>query len=246
MLLRLTLVAVIGSLLAGCRQALPPAPHWREVAPGMEVRQFGDPSNPEQRQLTAVRIVPQHWTFHVVDVHHGVSGQGAEVETVCPPLGAAINGSYFAEDMAPLGLLVVDGKVVQHHFPRHEWGAFRIRNGRPEVVRSVAGRLRGVRQALECKPRLIVHGKLQRFKPQGSARRSAVGIDGRGRVIFAATGDYLTLEQWAAVLRKECGCVEALNLDGGPSTQLAVRGQVNVTLSGGWPVPVFLTASPRK
>jgi uncharacterized protein YigE (DUF2233 family) len=43
------------------------------------------------------------------------------------------------------------------------------------------------------------------------------------------------------------GCRDALNLDGGPSTQLVVKlPGLALSLPGGWGVPNALVAAPRK
>ena len=43
------------------------------------------------------------------------------------------------------------------------------------------------------------------------------------------------------------GCREALNLDGGPSTQLVVKlPALTLTLPGGWAVPDALVVAPGK
>lgn len=196
-------------------------------------------------RLLAVRLDPSRCRLRVVDVYRGMQGRGATADEVCPSIGAAVNASFFAEDRSPLGLLVVNGRLVQSRFPRHEWGVFRVRRGQVEIVRSTGERAAGVTQALESKPRLIVDGKIQSFKPQGPARRSAIGIDGSGRVLLVATMEYLTLDEWAALLARDFGCRQALNLDGGPSTQLTIRGSTVLSVHGGWPVPVFITAEPR-
>ncbi|HEY3377545.1 MAG TPA: phosphodiester glycosidase family protein [Armatimonadota bacterium] len=221
------------------------APRWREAEAGLEICRLSGTQNWQPVRVTVVRVDPARWTFRVVDAHGGVPQQGAGAAAVCPAHGAAINASYFAEDLTPLGLLVIDGRQTQRHFPVHVWGTFQIRRGRPELVLSTDEVAAGVTQALECKPRLLVHGQAQHFVTQPPARRSAVGIDAQGRVLLAVTADgRLTLEQWAACLRAPLGCMDALNLDGGPSTQLALRGRLDDTVSGGWPVPVFLTCSP--
>lgn len=244
-------VLVLGVVLAG-RWVAPrvlqaqAGLRWQETAPGMElgtltVRTVGN----GETAVTAVRFDPVRCAIRAVDARKGVDDAGAQADAVCPPVGVAINASYFAEDLTPLGLLVVDGTRVQGFFPQGAWGAFWVRAGQPELRRSTGTLPAGVTQAIECKPRLVVDGTIPTFKPQGAARRAGVGIDADGRVVFAVTTGYLTLEQWAACFRDEMACANALNLDGGPSAQLAVRGRVDASVPGGWPVPVLLTVAPQ-
>jgi len=93
--------------------------------------------------------------------------------------------------------------------------------------------------ALGGGPRLLRAGKIdipiENFKPDvtgGTGPRTAFGIDKSGRYIlliadgrqgFYSTG--LTLQELAATMQ-HLGAVEAMNLDGGGSTAMAVRGKI--------------------
>jgi uncharacterized protein YigE (DUF2233 family) len=217
--------------------------HWTQTAPGMDVARL---TGAHGERVMAVRMNPARCTFRVHDAYTGVTPPGAWAESICPAHGAVINASYFGDAREPLGLLVVDGQLRQRHFPRHEWGTFQVRDGKAELVLSSNTLAPDVTQAIECKPRLITQGIIPSFKPQRAASRSAVGIDKQGRVIFAVTdGSDLTLEQWASFLRDRLGCMEALNLDGGPSAQLTVHGRVPINVKGGWPVPTLLVGESK-
>jgi len=84
---------------------------------------------------------------------------------------------------------------------------------------------------------LVIAGRLPHFKP-GESMRSAVGVTADGQVILAAISrGELSLQDFARAL-KAWGCVDALNLDGGPSSQMYVEaGEVKVDVPGGYPVP---------
>lgn len=151
----------------------------------------------------------------------------------------AINGGYFDGHGAPMGL-----RVSQNHqtspLRRADWGVFWISKGRASIVhtRDFNSQLRPD-EAIQCGPRLVVRGRATNLKPQ-SSRRSGIGIDARGRVILAIADGQLSLADWAQVWASKMGlgCRDALNLDGGPSTQMAlnhIEGRDKV--SGGWPVP---------
>jgi hypothetical protein len=226
--------------------AVPADYPWTHSAFGLETRVLHWPGAGGRQPVSAVRIDPAKCCLRVVDAHRGVDGQGALAAAVCPPDGAAINASYFAEDLTPIGTLIVDGqRICPRHVPG-EWGLFLVRNSKPELIKDTGAIPPGVTQALQCKPRLVVAGSLPSFKPQPAARRSAVAIDAAGRVLFVVTDGRLTLEEWAACLRDGLGCADALNLDGGPSTQLIATGKKPLTVPGGWPVPTFLVAAPKQ
>ena len=88
-------------------------------------------------------------------------------------------------------------------------------------------------------PRLLQNGKIlikdENFRSDvtnGTGPRTAFGIDKQGRyLILVADGRQkyystgLTLRELAATMKK-LGAVNAMNLDGGGSTSMAVRGRV--------------------
>ena len=214
---------------------------WREVAPGIELRQLTNTVDGTKLDVVAARAEPAQCQLRVVNVYHNLQDASALSEEVCPRRGAAINASFFGEDLRPLGLLIADGRKYVPPHTTGAWGVFWLRHGRPGLVPTPDHIPDDVTQAVQCKPRLVIAGMIPRFKQQVAARRSAVGLDAHGRIILAASRTPMSLDAWARCLRDQLGCVDALNLDGGPSTQLAVRGRATATVPGGWGVPVFLT-----
>lgn len=224
---------------AGCARA-GASPTWTPLAAGLQTATMSVRQGTDSARVIVVRADPARCVVRVV-----AHTAGVRAAQVCPRVGAAINAGFFDEDGRPIGLLVVDGVHRQRRTPAAGYGTFQVRHGRPEIVLSSTAATRGVTQAIECRPRLVIDNALPRFRPQSASRRSAVGIDAQGRVLLLATDDYLTLETWARMLRETCGCVQALNLDGGPSTQLTVRGHKRTTTLAGAKVPVFLTVAPQ-
>lgn len=225
---RYGLIVALFTALLGCRAA---GVSWQPLAPGMALGRL----TWQETAVTAVRAEPGKCTIRAV-----YRKEGAGAGEVCPKRGAAINASFFDDQFAPVGLLIVDGKTLHRQVRSNGYGLFLLRRGRPAIVLANTPAPAGVTQAIECKPRLVIDGAIPRFKAQPATRRSAVGIDAHGRVLLAASAGGLTLEQWAACLRDGLGCANALNLDGGPSTQLTARGSSNAKIPGA-AVPVFLT-----
>ncbi len=90
-------------------------------------------------------------------------------------------------------------------------------------------------------PRLVANGQIlvtaeaENFPADikiGRAPRSAVGVTQYGDYIFAvvdgrqAHSQGCTLQEWANILLNKFGAVDAINLDGGGSTELIVKGQI--------------------
>lgn len=90
-------------------------------------------------------------------------------------------------------------------------------------------------------PTLVKDGEIyvtadaEQFPPDirvGRAPRSAVGITKYGDYIFAvvdgrqAHSKGCTLTEWARILKNDFGAIEAINLDGGGSTELIFKGKL--------------------
>ncbi len=78
----------------------------------------------------------------------------------------------------------------------------------------------------------------------GRAPRSAVGVSKYGDYIFAvvdgrqAHSKGCTLQEWSAILLNDFGAVNAINLDGGGSTELVLKGDIVNSPSDGKERPV--------
>lgn len=170
--------------------------------------------------------------------------QGARVSAMGAAAGAilAVNASYFLADYTPLGLLVSGGRVLQK--PRKvDWGVFFVRDGHASLVhvRDVPDTA-GMEFAVQAGPRLVVDGQPTRLKPQ-RARRTMIGVDAQGRVVLAVSALPLLLSEAAEFLVSQ-GVVSALNLDGGPSSQLYYP-QAGVALESFSPVANAIGVFPR-
>lgn len=133
-----------------------------------------------------------------------------------------INGGFFDQNYTPLGLRI-NNKTQKSPFKSISWwGVFYVKNG--------VAHLSSVRQfsldkhiefAVQSGPRLIVNGKIPALKA-GRAQRSALGINKNGQIIIVITDNApITTSELAHLMKAPpLNCVNALNLDGGGSTQL--------------------------
>lgn len=223
---------------------------WRELAQGFEQRPLfpskilGRPHPPDQAVLQVLRLDPRRYQVALVDVRqHGL--KSATVKEMARLSGAiaVINGGFFLEDYRPLGLLISQGQVL-NPLRRAEWGIFLVRYGLPDIIHTSQYRGQGgISEALQVGPRLVVEGQVTRLKRQ-VARRSALGIDRSGRLILLTSDSHQLYAEdlaWIMAQPEEAGglnCWQALNLDGGPSSQLYVNyGGLQLDIAGGWPVP---------
>jgi uncharacterized protein YigE (DUF2233 family) len=193
--------------------------------------------------LEVLQVDPRQWNLRVIDARDF----GKEVATAADLARwtgalAVINGGFFDENYRPLGLMIVDG-TRKNPLRKADWGVFLLRRGVPEIIHTRHYRRDpAITQALQVGPRLVVNGCPTSLKPQ-SSRRSAVGLTRDGKVLLAACDSSFDFPTFAQLLcRPEndggLACVSALNLDGGPSTQLYARfNRVHIEVPGGWGVP---------
>jgi hypothetical protein len=165
------------------------------------------------------------------------------------PMVVAVNASFFDTEGRAMGLAVDDGQLLAAG-RRQSWGALIVEGNKARIVPGgdLRDDYRAYRLVVQGLPRLVVGGKIQRLKPQIS-ERTAVCADGSSILIAVATKVEAT--EFARLLADApaqggLGCSDALNLDGGQSTQLVVRLPALTLSLPGWAVPNALVAIPGK
>jgi hypothetical protein len=138
------------------------------------------------------------------------------------------NGGFFGSSGEPIGLAMVDGRVLSRFSPRLSGGVLVVEPGHADLVASESfDGGTSASFAIQCKPRLVVGGSPNVKRDDGQrAERTALCLRGGGRtleVVVAKNGaggpSLFALASYLATW----GCEEALNLDGGPSTGVAFR-----------------------
>ncbi len=213
---------------------------FRKVAPGIEhaeLRADGQPVHAFRIDLTRaqLRLLPA-----------GSAGERQRVAAIAAqfPEVVAVNASFFDEQGRAIGVTADKGEVQSARVLR-SWGVLHIRQGQAAISLGSELKLGPERPELIVQglPRLLVHGEIVKLKPQ-TAARTAICAAGR-QVILVSTGQ-LEATALARLLRERLGCQEALNLDGGPSTQCYARlGDLKLDIPGGWGVPNALVAIPQ-
>lgn len=209
---------------------------WSVVAPGVEMRTLRA-SDESGATVVALRTTPNR--VHIA-ADAAATGEQLEAEAWRRRGGAlaAVNGGYFDAAYKPLGLRIAKGRKVT---PLHGtmWGVFSIRSGKASIVTTEAFKMRrDIQEAVQCGPRLVMNGQVQSLKMQW-ARRTGIGVMQGGKVIIAVADGEMSLPAWAALWAAPDGlnCRNALNLDGGPSSQLALKTATrHVNLRSGRPV----------
>ena len=134
----------------------------------------------------------------------------------------AINGGFFDKNSNPLGLRISN----YHQFSPLKriswWGIFYIKNQKAHLasLNSYKGN-NNVNFAVQTGPRLLINGQIPQLKA-GIAERSAIGIAPDGKIIILVTENSPMTTTALAKLMKSwpINCKNALNLDGGSSSQI--------------------------
>jgi uncharacterized protein YigE (DUF2233 family) len=247
-------LAAVALLLAPARQGRTQE-GWQSLVAGLEFQTmvWELPETGFGVELHVLRVDPEVVRLKVLDARDFGTTR-LTVKAMAERTGAlaVINGGYFDTSDKPVGLVMREGEVTSG-LRRRDWGVLLLNNARAHIVHSRNyQRRKSFTSALQTGPRLVVRGRETTLK-QTFTRRSAVGIDRAGRIIIVVA---LTIEPEAQTTLAELGtimripeaegglgCLEALSLDGGGSTQLVVNaGGVAFELPGEWPVATALGA----
>lgn len=228
--------------------------HWRTLRPGLAYARLPVSQSLTPGVLHAFRIDLQRFRLKLGYAKRARPHQ-AGLRYLARRYGAVLvsNGGFFGMGGKPLGLRISGGKVQSRLSPVSWWGVFYMRRGRPFVVsRRAFRRQPGIEFAIQSGPRLLVHGQIPRLRP-GDDRRTALCITRQGRVVLMATENaMLSTTALAQMLRRSesqggLGCVDALNLDGGASTQLyAQTGHFRLDLPGYTRIADAVLVIPKK
>lgn len=220
------------------------------VAPGIEYQHIsaGTLAGPLLIDALQVDLNNPNLEIKPVLALHGQDFTKKTVSTLAAETGAlgAINATYFAADGRPLGLIMVEGKIVSP--PLSQRTALGITKEHKILMDNVDVQMdaltpqwEGVEHIVSGGPRLVKEGQVfitaeaEKFRSditQGRAPRSALGVTKEQKLLLVAvTGRQpsrsigLTLPELAQWMIK-LGAVEAMNLDGGGSTALVVGGKL--------------------
>lgn len=151
---------------------------------------------------------------------------------------AAVDAGFFERDRSPTGLLVSEGRLLHGWAHAGGSGVLELSSGVARVVPS-AGYARGASLAVQCGPRLVEPGRVVGIRRDDGERfaRTAACVRDQGRTLdLVATWGLTSPLRGPGLLRfaqrlagpspvgDPEGCEAALNLDGGPSTAVYVRG----------------------
>jgi uncharacterized protein YigE (DUF2233 family) len=196
---------------------------WKTLSPGIEYQDLvANPLTP-WAHIHAFRIDLKDYQLDLITAKD-LSKRQASINELARKSHAmlAINGGFFDSAYRPLGLRIYQ---QQEHNPVKRiswWGIFLIKDRLPTIISSREyERDDHIQFAMQSGPRLIINGAIPHLRP-GVAERSALGITRRNKLIVLVTDNALITTTELAHLMKAppLNCDNALNLDGGSSSQL--------------------------
>jgi len=241
------LLALAGAVMSPVRAE---PPRFSVVAPGIAHAAFKvRPADAEPFSGHAFKVDLDVAELRLIPAGDPPLRRSVEQIVAPYPVVVAANASFFDKEGRAMGLAVDEGRVMASS-NRRSWGALVIdgKQGQIMLGADIQDPV-GHRLIVQGIPRLLVGGKVQQLKPQ-IAERTAVCAGGNIVILVVSTRAEATA--FARFLADPpdqggLGCWDALNLDGGPSTQLVVKlPALALSLPGGWGVPNALVVAPGK
>ncbi len=208
------------------------APRFATVAPGISHASF-DVHPPDSEPFSG----------HVFRIDLG------EADLRLVPAVVAVNASFFDKEGRAMGLAVSEGSVLAAGKLKN-WGALVVSGTDARIVlgAGIPDRLTN-ELIVQGIPRLVIGGRVPGLKPQLAERTAVCAAAGRVVIVVATQAETTAFARFLAEpsAKSGLGCTDALNFDGGPSTQLVVRlPTLTLSLRGGSAVPNALIATPGK
>ncbi|MGE3919326.1 MAG: phosphodiester glycosidase family protein [Gammaproteobacteria bacterium] len=198
---------------------------WRPIDLGLDYAEYTNQQQSYNGTIRAFRVDLKHYRLSSAqarEIHLSFATVKKFVTENQAALG--INGGFFNVSGDSLGLRINDFKVMNPLRKISWWGVFYIRNNKPYIASNRDFALTpSIIFAIQSGPRLIIQGSIPHLKP-GIDERSALGITKDKKVIILVTDNLpLSTTELAQIMQKQFACSDAINLDGGTSSQLYAR-----------------------
>lgn len=199
------------------------ASDWQRLAPGIEYKDLNHHSFAIWSHLHVFRINLKKNELSLITAAD-LSLKNASVDTYAEYSKAllSVNGGFFDSDYRPLGLRINKKQLKNPCKFITWWSIFYTQSHKPHLVTvNKFHKNDNIDFAIQSGPRLIINNHIPRLRP-GRAERTALGITRDGKVIILMT-EHLplsTTELAQYMLTPPLNCQDALNLDGGSSSQL--------------------------
>ncbi len=199
---------------------------WMPIAPGLDYLDLNTQSITRWSHIHVFRIDLDHFQLRFASAtDRGKSSTTVRDLALHHQVPIAINGGFFDTNDQPLGLRIQDHQMTNPLKKISWWGVFSITHDHARLQRFKEFTPNpNITWAIQAGPRLIANGKKITLK-NDLAERTAIGIDASGHIILLVTEHSpMTTSKLASLLQSApMLCKDALNLDGGRSSQLFVN-----------------------
>lgn len=233
------LYCVVVALLLTSMAQLANAADWQPIEKGLLYRQGTIETTNGPAPIHLFHIDPHHFQFKLLSAKEmgKASAYVSEYVKHFKPV-LAFNGGFFSPRYEPLGLRVNTGRELSSSKEISWWSVLVAKQEGLSIVRTADFRLGStIEMAIQAGPRLVIDGAIPTLKP-GKANRTAVGLQRNGTIIVAIVPAPVSTTQLAEKLARSesqggAECLDAINLDGGSSTQLiASSGKFQLKIDG--------------
>lgn len=203
---------------------------WENLAPGLDYTHINMTSILSKAAIHAFRVDLSYYqlkSLQTQDQNKVLNGLQELVIANHASLG--INGGFFNAEFKSMGLRINNNRIINSLQNTRWWGIFFTRGSKAFIVsQREFTHNQSINFAIQSGPRLIINGKIPSLK-HDIANRTALGITADNKVIILATEHYpLAMDELAVIMRQPeneggLNCVNAINLDGGSSTQMYAR-----------------------
>lgn len=138
----------------------------------------------------------------------------------------ALNGAFFSPSYTPIGLRISNGKIWSKYKNISWWRIFYIENNKAYINNlNTFNSMSNISFAIQSGPILVKNGRIPKLK-DSFASRTAIGIKKNGHIIMVVSENtQVTTTFIAKFMKNKLKCYNALNLDGGGSTQMYINTQ---------------------
>lgn len=200
-----------------------PAENWQELSSGIEYQDLAGGLLTPWSHIYAFRIDLEKNKLAIVSAKSlALKNASADQFGEHSQALLSINGGFFDHNFNPLGLRITDQKIKNPLKRISWWGIFYVKNNKAFI--SSLDHFdddTSIDFAMQSGPRLLINKKIPSLKP-GDADRSALGITADGKVIIlVSTNAAMSTNKLAHLFKSSpLSCTDAINLDGGSSSQL--------------------------
>ena len=234
---------------------------WQMLAPDLEMTQsLISTTTIFNSEILAFRTSLTKFQLGVVESRaFGTLRGTAKTLALASKAPLIINANFFDEQGMPLGLVISRGIPSSsiHYGGQTLTGILSVSHLGVAISHRSDRIPSSSSEAIQSGPRLILNGKItENVNSEDRSRRSAVCLDKKQRLIILVSSGLVgvTLHELQLKLKEpDFDCQDALNLDGGGSSQLYVNTKIltdhaedeEIFIAGRDPIPVALGLFPR-